>query len=150
MNSAPEPVPVPIAQTRGFWILMAYALLLGGVGAGAGLVFLGVTDLGNNWYDVSDPGWFGGRWWWIAVTAGAGVVVGWLRFLTKLPARIPGLIADIEGAHVDTGLVPGIAAVSAVSLIGSTVSGPSKHFARDGRRCRHLVGRAEGPRRGRR
>jgi hypothetical protein len=56
-------------------------------------------------------------------------VVGSLRSLTKLPARVPGLIADIEGAHVDTGLVPGIVAVSAVSLIGGATSDRSKHLA---------------------
>ena len=89
-------------------------------------MFLGVTGAGNNWYDVSDPGWFGGHWWWVAVTAAAGVVVGLLRSLTKLPAKIPGLIADIEGAHVDTGLVPGIVAVSAVSLIGGASLGPEQ------------------------
>ena len=105
---------------------MGYALLLGVVGAVAGLVFLGVTDTGNNWYDVSDPGWFGGQWWWVAVTAAAGVVVGLLRSLTKLPAKIPGLIADIKGAHVDTGLVPGIVTVSAVSLIGGASLGPEQ------------------------
>ena len=126
MSSASEPGPVPLGQTRGFWVLMGYALLLGVVGALAGLVFLGITDAGNNWYDVSDPGWFGGHWWWIAVTAGAGVVVGLLRSLTKLPAKIPGLIADIEGAHVDPGLVPGIVAVSAVSLIGGASLGPEQ------------------------
>ncbi len=123
---APAPVSVPFGQTRGFWTLMAYALLLGVVGAVAGLVFLGVTGAGNNWYDVSDPGWFGGQWWWVAVTAGAGVVVGLLHSLTRLPAKIPGLIADIEGGHVDTGLVPGIVAVSAVSLIGGASLGPEQ------------------------
>ena len=126
MSSASEPTPVPFVQTREFWVLMGYALLLGVVGAVVGLVFLGVIDAGNNWYDVSDPGWFGGEWWWVAVTTGAGVVVGVLRSLLKLPARIPGLIADIEGGHVDPGLVPGIAAVSAVSLIGGASLGPEQ------------------------
>jgi hypothetical protein len=46
-----------------------------------------------------------------------------LRALTKLPAKIPGLIADIESAHVDPGLVPGVVAVSAVSLIGGETLG---------------------------
>ena len=105
---------------------MGYALLLGVVGAVAGLVFMGVTGAGNNWYDVSDPGWFGGQWWWVAVTAGAGVVVGLLRTLTKLPAQVPGLIADIESAHVDSQLVPGIVAVSGVSLIGGASLGPEQ------------------------
>ena len=105
---------------------MGYALLLALVGAAAGLVFLGVTDIGNNWYDVSDPGWFGGQWWWIAATAGAGIVVGLLRSWTKLPERIPGLIEEIESAHVDTRLVPGIVTVSAASLIGGASLGPEQ------------------------
>jgi H+/Cl- antiporter ClcA len=126
MSSASEPAPAPIGQTPGFWILMAYALLLGIVGAVVGLVFLGVIEIGNNWYDVSDPGWFGGHWWWVAVTAGAGVVVGLLRAATKLPPRVPGLIADIQSEHVDAALVPGIVAVSAVSLIGGASLGPEQ------------------------
>ena len=129
---------------------MGYALLLGVVGAVAGLVFLGVTDAGNNWYDVSDPGWFGGQWWWVAVTTGAGVVVGLLRSLTKLPAKIPGLIADIEGAHVDTAARPrdrgGLSRVTDRRRKPRT--GASTW--RDGRWCRHVDGPAEGPRQGRR
>ena len=65
-------------------------------------------------------------WWWVAVTAAAGVVVGLLRRLTRLPEQIPGLFADLKSEHVDPGLVPGIAAVSAVSLIGGASLGPEK------------------------
>ena len=150
MSSASEPAPVPVGQTREFWILMGYALLLGVVGALAGLVFLGVTDAGNNWYDVSDPGWFGGHWWWVAVTAGAGVVVGLLRSVTKLPAKIPGLIADIESAHVDTRLVPGIVAVSAVSLIGGASLGPEQALGAMGGGAATWIARRKRPRQGRR
>jgi|GEM_PF-2448869 len=32
---------------------------------------MGVIGYGNNWYVDPAPGWFGGQWWWIAVTAGA-------------------------------------------------------------------------------
>ena len=123
---------------------MGYALLLGVVGALAGLVFLGVIGAGNNWYDVSDSGWFGGRWWWVAVTAGAGVVVGVLRTVTKLPARIPGLIADIETAHVDTRLVPGIVAVSAVSLSGGASLGPEQALGAMGGGAATWVARRRG------
>ena len=126
MGSGSEAVPVPVSQTREFWILMGYALVLGVVGAVAGLVFLGVTGSGNNWYDLSDPRWFGGHWWWVAVTTGAGVVVGLLRWLMKVPAKVPGLVADIESAYVDPKLVPGIVAVSAVSLIGGASLGPEQ------------------------
>ena len=127
MNAASEPPPVPFTQTREIPDPDGVrAALLGILGAIAGLVFLGVVDVGNNWYHVSDSGWFGGEWWWVAVTAAAGVVVGLLRSLMKLPARIPGLIEDIESAHVDPGLVPGVVAVSAVSLIGGASLGPEQ------------------------
>ena len=122
-GSAPAP---PFPQTPQFWVLMVYALGLGVFGACAALLFMGLIGFGNNWYTVSDPGWFGGHWWWVGVTAVAGVVVGLLRRLTHLPARIPSLIEDLEHAHVDRRSVPGIVAVSAVSLIGGASLGPEQ------------------------
>jgi H+/Cl- antiporter ClcA len=127
MSAPTEPAPeVPITQKREFWVLMGYAVALGVFGALAGLVFVGVIDFGGKWYADADSGWFGGHWWWVAVTAAAGVVVGLLRRLMRLPEQIPGLFADLKSEHVDTGLVPGIAAVSAVSLIGGASLGPEK------------------------
>jgi len=105
---------------------MAYAIALGVLGAFAALVFMGVTGAGGSWYNASNPGWFGGQWWWVAVTAAAGVGVGLLRRLTHLPEQTPGLIADLKDEHVDARLVPGIVAVSAVSLIGGASLGPEK------------------------
>jgi hypothetical protein len=84
----------------------------------AGLVFMGVIGFGDNWYVDPNPGWFGGQWWWIAVTAGAGVLVGLFRRVTHLPEKTSGLIADLQDEQVDPRPVPGIVAVSAVSLIG--------------------------------
>ena len=127
MGAPTEPAPeVPVTQKREFWVLMGYAVALGVFGAFAGLVFVGVIDFAGKWYADSDPGWFGGHWWWVAVTAAAGVMVGLLRRLMRLPEQIPGLFADLKSEHVDPGLVPGIAAVSAVSLIGGASLGPEK------------------------
>jgi H+/Cl- antiporter ClcA len=95
-------------------------------GAFMALVFMGVIGFGGGWYADANPGWFGGQWWWVAVTAGAGVVVGLLRRLVRLPEEIPGLIHDLQEGHVDPRLVPGIAVVSAVSLIGGASLGPEK------------------------
>ena len=64
---------------------MGYAVALGVFGAFAGLVFIGVIKFGGKWYTDSHPGWFGGHWWWVAVAAAAGVAVGLLRRLTRLP-----------------------------------------------------------------
>jgi H+/Cl- antiporter ClcA len=105
---------------------MAYAVALGVFGALVALVFMGVIGVGNNWYTDSDSGWFGGRWWWVAITAAAGVGVGLLRHVTRLPEQIPGLIADMKEEQVNPRLVPGIVAASAVSLIGGASLGPEK------------------------
>ena len=127
MADPPEQGPsLPFTEKREFWVLMAYAVALGVFGALVALVFMGVIGVGNNWYTDSDSGWFGGRWWWVAITAAAGVGVGLLRHVTRLPEQIPGLIADMKEEQVNPKLVPGIVAASAVSLIGGASLGPEK------------------------
>jgi len=116
-------------QTRGFWMLMGYAATLGVFGAFAGLICLEIIKFGERWGTDSTPGWFGGHWWWVAVTTAAGVVVGLLRGLTRLPEAVPGLFDDLRAEHVDPGLVRGTVAVSAVSLIGGASVGPEKVLA---------------------
>ena len=104
--SAAEDSP-PLTRTRQFWVLLGYAVALGVAGALASLVFMGVISFGDNWYVVANSGWFGGQWWWIAVTAGAGVVVGLVRRATRLPDHTPGLIADLEEAGSNRDWSPG-------------------------------------------
>ena len=116
----------PVTQKREFWVLMGYAVVLGVFGAFAGLIFVGAIKFGGKWYSDSHPGWFGGHWWWVAVAAAAGVAVGLVRRLTRLPWKTPGLFEDLQTEHVDARLVPGIAAISAVSLVGGASLGPEK------------------------
>jgi H+/Cl- antiporter ClcA len=125
ISPGPAAAP-PVTQKREFWALMGYAVALGVFGGLAGLVFIGVIKFGGTWYSDSDPGWFGGHWWWVTVAAVAGAVVGLLRRLTHLPHEVPGLVADLDTEHVDSRLVPGIVAVSTVSLIGGASLGPEK------------------------
>jgi len=123
----PGPAAAPrVTQKREFWVLMRYAVALGVFGGFAGLAFLWVIKFGGSWYTDSRPGWFGGHWWWVAVTAAAGVAVGLLRRLTRLPEAVPGLFDDLRAGHVDPGLVRGTVAVSVVSLIGGASVGPEK------------------------
>ena len=127
MTATPDQArPRPVTQKRDFWVLLGYAVVLGVFGAFAGLIFIGVLKVGGKWYSDSDPGWFGGHWWWVSVAAAAGVAVGVVRRLTRLPWKTPGLFEDLQTERVDPGLVPGIAAVSAVSLIGGASLGPEK------------------------
>jgi H+/Cl- antiporter ClcA len=127
VTATPEQAAAPpVTQKPEFWVLMGYALALGVFGALAALIFVGAINFGGKWYSDAHPGWFGGHWWWVAVAAAAGVAVGLVRRLTRLPWRTPGLFDDLQTEHVNPGLVPGIAAVSLVSLIGGASLGPEK------------------------
>jgi H+/Cl- antiporter ClcA len=128
-GAAPQ---LPVTRTREFWPLMGYALALGVIGAFFSLAFLAVIGHGGHWYHVSNESWGGGHWWWVAVTAAAGIVVGLVRGWTKLPMQTPGLAEDLAAEHVDRKLVPGIVAVSAVSLIGGASLGPEKALGNGG------------------
>jgi H+/Cl- antiporter ClcA len=116
----------PVSQQREFWVLIGYAVVLGVFGAFAGLAFIGLIDGGGDWYSDAHPSWFEGHWWWIAIAVAAGLAVGLLRRLTRLPAEVPGLFEDLQSEHVSPSLVPGVAVVSAVSLIGGASLGPEK------------------------
>ena len=134
----------PVARKREFWVLIGYAAALGVFGAFVGLVSLGAIKFGVRWGTDSRPGWFGGHWWWVAVTAAAGVVVGLLRRLTRLPEEVPGLFDDLRAEHFNAGLVPGTMAVSAVSLIGGASVGPEKVLASMGAGIGSWIARRRG------
>jgi H+/Cl- antiporter ClcA len=116
-------VSEPLSGRAILWMVI-YALVLGAVGAVAGLVFLGVTGIGATWYGEPGLGWFEGPIWWVAVAAGAGLLVGLLRRAFHMPSETPGVIEDLQREHIDFARVPSIVAVSAVSLIGGASLGP--------------------------
>ena len=86
----------PVTQKREFWVLVVYALVLGVFGGVVGWVVLEAIKLGSGWIPRSGSGWFDGSWWWVGVTAGAGLVVGTLRQLMRLPADVPDMFATLR------------------------------------------------------
>ena len=127
MSATPEPPPArPVTQSAGFWPLMGYAAVLGVFGGFAGLVFLGLIGDGEKWNIDSNPHWLGGHWWWVAVTAAAGLVVGVLHRWLHVPEETPGIIAEAKTGQVDVRLVPAMVLISAVSLMGGASLGPEK------------------------
>ncbi len=107
-------------------MLIGYASILGVFGAVLGLVFLGIVKVGSQWFAATNLGWMGGEWWWVAVTAGAGLIVGILHRILNLPDKTPGVIADLQAGRADPALAPGILVTSAVSLMGGASLGPEK------------------------
>ena len=98
-GSQPGPDGVALTRSPGFWRLMGYAAFFGVVLAFASLAFLGLVQGGTDlWFTLpKNPGWFDGSLWWVAVTGAAGVLVGVLRRLFRLPAKLPGTRRGAEG-----------------------------------------------------
>jgi len=105
---------------------MRDAALFGVVLAFAALAFLGLVKGGTKlWFTLpKNPGWLDGSVWWVAVTAGAGVLVGVLRHAFRLPAKLPGTVQELKSQRVEPSTVPGAVAVSLVSLAGGASLGP--------------------------
>ena len=105
---------------------MRDAALFGVVLAFAALAFLGLVKGGTKlWFTLpKNPGWLDGSVWWVAVTAGAGVLVGVLRHAFRLPAKLPGTVQELKSQRVEPTTVPGAVAVSLVSLAGGASLGP--------------------------
>ncbi len=115
-------------KSPGFWMIMGYAALFGIVLAFGGLVFLGLLKGGTDlWFTLPKHlGWFDGSLWWVAVTAGAGVLVGILRHVLKVPLKIPGTVENLKAARVNPSHVLKVIAVSLVSLAGGASLGPEE------------------------
>jgi len=105
---------------------MGYAAFFGVVLAFASLAFLGLVDGATDlWFTLpKNRGWFDGSLWWVAVTAGAGLLVGVLRRLFRLPAKLPGTVEELKEQRVEPSTVPKAVAVSLASLAGGASLGP--------------------------
>jgi len=105
---------------------MGFSAVFGVVLAFASLAFLGMVKGGTNlWFTLpKSPGWLDGSLWWVAVTAAAGVFVGVLRRLFRLPVKLPGTVEELQDERVEPSTVLKAAAVSVVSLAGGASLGP--------------------------
>jgi H+/Cl- antiporter ClcA len=108
--------------------------LFGVVLAFASLAFLELVKGGTKlWFTLpKNPGWLDGSLWWVAVTAGAGVLVGVLRRIFRVPNKLAGTVEEIQEQRVDPATVPGAVAVSLVSLVGGASLGPEDALAKMG------------------
>jgi len=125
---------VPLTRSAGFWLIMRYAALFGVVLGFAALAFLGLLKGGTKlWFTLpKDPGWFDGSLWWVAVTAGAGVLVGVLRRSFRLPVKLAGTLAELKEQRVEPSTVVGAVVVSLVSLVGGASLGPEDALGKMG------------------
>lgn len=132
----PESGPgfVALDRSRGFWTIVGYAVVFGLVLAVAALAFLGLLKGGTKlWFTLpKNPDWFSGHLWWVAVTAAAGVLVGMLRRVFRLPAKLPGTLKELRDERVEPSTVLKAVAVSLVSLVGGASLGPEDALGKMG------------------
>ena len=133
-DSHPGSEDVALTRSPGFWVIVRYAILFGVVLAFAALAFLGLVKGGTDlWFTLpKDPGWLDGSLWWVAVTAGAGLLVGVLRRVFRVPLKLPGTVEELKDQRVEPSTVPGGVAVSLVSLVGGASLGPEDALGRMG------------------
>jgi H+/Cl- antiporter ClcA len=125
---------VALDRSRGFWTIIGYAVVFGLVLAVAALAFLGLLKGGTKlWFTLpKNPDWFSGSLWWVAVTAAAGVLVGVLRRVFRLPAKMPGTMKELRDERVEPSTVLKAVAVSLVSLVGGASLGPEDALGKMG------------------
>ena len=125
---------VALTKSPGFWVIMRDAALFGVVLAFVALAFLGLVKGGTDlWFTLpKDPGWLDGSLWWVAVTAGAGVLVGVLRRFFRVPVKLAGTVEELKDQRVEPSTAPGAVAVSLVSLAGGASLGPEDALGKMG------------------
>jgi hypothetical protein len=108
-DSHPGSDSVALTQSPGFWVIVRDAILFGLVLAFVALAFLGLVKGGTNlWFTLpEDPGWLDGSVWWVAVTAGAGLLVGVLRRVFRVAVSGSGELKSLvrkrgKPAHATT------------------------------------------------
>ncbi len=122
------------AQDRLFWRRLGRGVIVGGLAGAAALMFTLIVRFGTDliWPDDVDYGWLGGEWWWLAILGGAGLVVGILRVVTKIPDDIDGSLTIIQEGAVDRSTALQAIGISIVSLVGGASLGPFDGGVRSG------------------
>ncbi|MGI9615794.1 MAG: chloride channel protein, partial [Acidimicrobiales bacterium] len=122
------------ARDRQFWRTTLSAAIVGTLGAAGALLFTTVVRLGTDalWPEEIDYDLLGGAWWWIAITTGAGLLVGVLRRALRVPEEPSASLAMIQDAKTDYRTALQTIVVSAISLIGGASLGPFDAGTRSG------------------
>ena len=126
--------PVALTRSPGFWVIVRHAIVFGVLLGFAALAFMALVEGGGDlWFTLpEDPGWFDGSLWWVAVTAGAGLLVGVLRRVFRVPAKLAGTVQELKEQRVEPSTVPAAIAVSLVSLAGGASLGPEDALGKMG------------------
>ena len=121
------------ARDRNFWFRMGRAVVIGTLAGLATLAFTQIVRIGTDlvWPEDIDNGWLGGEWWWLAILATTGLIVGVMRSLLPVD-DLNGSLTIIQESSVDRSTALPALAISIVSLIGGASLGPFDGGVRSG------------------
>ncbi len=117
----------PPLRTAAYWVVLARSALIGAFGGAFAVVFIGAEHVvrGALWGDLGESfDWFSGGVRAALIPVAAGLVVGGLYVVFRLPPRIAGFIEELEEGRTDPRTAPGAVVVSFVSLVGGASLGP--------------------------
>lgn len=125
------PVGPPYANEMIYVKELAAALVLGVMLGACGCAFMNVTKyVPSLWVGekyLEDPATVGlgaGEWWWVGITAGAGLLVGLLKVIVDFPDPTPNFFTEVCTRHVEPADAPKMLLVSTVSLSAGVSLGP--------------------------
>ncbi|MCL1599353.1 MAG: chloride channel protein [Actinomycetia bacterium] len=117
----------PPLRTAEYWVILTRSALIGAFGGVFAVVFLGLehTVRAALWGDLGESfSWFSGGARAFLIPVAAGLVIGGLYLVFRLPPRIKGFLEELQDGHSDPRTAPGTVVVSFVSLIGGASLGP--------------------------
>lgn len=122
------------ARDRVFWLNVGRAVIIGFLAGAATLAFTQTVRYGTEfiWGTDIDYSLMGGKWWWIALLTGTGLLVGVLRSALNVPDDLEGSLTIVQNGSIDRDNALQAIAVSAVSLIGGASLGPFDGGIRSG------------------
>jgi len=116
-----------VGRRDGYAMILAKSVVLGAFTGLFGVVYLGgvevLTELlwGHDW---AGRGWFSGSLWSWLIPTTAGLAVGLVYKVFRLPARFPGFIEELEKGEVDPETAPAAVGIAVISLISGPSLGP--------------------------
>lgn len=122
------------ARDRIFWLRLGRAVIIGTLAGAAALAFTQLVRFGTEfiWPEEIDYGWLGGELWWLAILGAAGLLVGVMRVVFRIPDDLRGSLGIIQEAAVDRSYALQAIAISIVSLVGGSSLGPFDGGVRSG------------------
>jgi H+/Cl- antiporter ClcA len=135
------PIYPGFATSPVFWKIMGLSVIFGAVIGFLGLLYMNlINKVPEFWADMPSGslncktamevyGFNAGHAYYVGVTSGAGLIVGLLRYIARVPNNQTGFFKEIKDGHVDLRVAPWTFLISTISLCGGANVGPEAALA---------------------